>query len=163
MRLWLKSVPFDTHPFFGYCPLTDVVRYLCQLGYSEEHARYTIRFLFEAKCCESRDPIEEWAESIREIRGTDKGKYHVTVLANTFQYMDAISVDTPILNDAARAGILDVQAIRDRLLRCRTFVDYLNASVTSVPDSRAQQLWGEAHAAVAQEIAEVYERLNRTD
>jgi hypothetical protein len=74
----LASIP-EVSPSFGYGALSDVIRYLCQLGYSEEHARYTIRHIFYTQYCESADPIEDWSDTIRELRITTRGRYHINV------------------------------------------------------------------------------------
>ena len=153
------SVP-DTAPAFGYCALSDLVRYLCQLGYSEEHARVTAKHLFEKKCYESKDPIEEWSEAIRELKVTSLGKYHINVLSHKFQYIDAISVDTPILDDSVRQHVQDCFAIRERLTRSLQFLEYLNSCSKSLQDARAKQIWDDVHTTAKAAMIEIGKSIN---
>ena len=68
------SVP-DTAPAFGHVALSDLVRYLCQLGYSEEHARYTAKHLYEKKCYypgteeAHTNPTRQRGECLRALAG----------------------------------------------------------------------------------------------
>jgi len=151
---YLRAVPEES-PYQGWCTVTDVERYLCQLGYADEHARYTLRYLFNKRCCEAREPVEEWTEAIKEIRITSMGKYHISSLVGTFQYVDAITIDTPILEERLRAATRDVTFITDRLNRCDDFADYLNRCSSNIHDAGAKQLWKDAYDSLKKDIARV--------
>jgi hypothetical protein len=66
------------------------------------------------------------SDSADYVRVTTTGMYHVYELMKTFQYVDAMIVDTPILDATHRSGICDAGRIADRLARTRQFADYLN-------------------------------------
>ena len=53
--------------------------------------------LFGRQCCESKMPMEEWSDYVDAVRVTGIGRYHVTTLMKKFNYVDAVVVDTPIL------------------------------------------------------------------
>ena len=148
------NVP-DTAPTFGYCGVADLIRYLCQIGFSEEHVRFTTKHLYKKKCYEARDPIEEWSETIKEVKVTPLGKYHINVLAHKFQYIDAVLVDTPIIYDNVRQILLDSFAIRERLERSRRFLEYLDACSMSLHDARARQTWSYVRNAAKAEIVNI--------
>jgi hypothetical protein len=62
----------------------------------------------------------------RSFRVTTVGVYHVLKLIRTFTYIDAVVVDTPILDESTRAQLTYVDDIRERLSRAVTFCDYLD-------------------------------------
>jgi hypothetical protein len=154
---------FLKDPLYGGCLVADLIRYLCQFGYSEEHAQFTARLLFDRKCCEAVEPSEKWTDSIKEIRITSRGRYHVAVLVNVFQYIDAMIVDTPILDNAFRAKIGDKTFIKDRLERCKIFLEYLNRCSIHLHDSRATQIWIECYSNVTKDINAVEANLAKRE
>jgi hypothetical protein len=137
-----------------FCPTGDVIQYLCQLGYASEHARDTIELLYAKVCCTARVVGLRWSElrDTDSIRITSLGKYHVNALVNTFQYIDAITVDTPILDENVRKTTVDVQGITRRLNRSEAFVDYLDRCSNSIQDSDAITLWKPTFGKVKSEI-----------
>jgi GTPase SAR1 family protein len=60
------------------------------------------------------------------IRATTVGIYHVSKLCRQFAYIDAIIVDTPILDNAIRDKIIDTHDIQLRLNRAEMFCQYLD-------------------------------------
>ena len=128
-----------------------------KLGLTPRSSRagYTAKHLHEKKCYESRDPIEEWSEAIRELKVTSLGKYHINSLAHNFQYIDAISVDTPILDDSVRQSVKDCFTIRERLTRSRQFLEYLNGCGKSLQDARAKQIWGDVYSTAKAAMIEI--------
>ena len=157
---YLIGIP-ESHPAYGFCSLKDVVRYLCQQSLEESHVVWTIRYLFERKLIESRDPIEEWRNEMSDLRITTLGKYHETILLNQFTYVDAMAIDTPILKDDARTAIMDVFNINDRLKRAKNFVDYLNACSSAITGSAPKAVWLAAHTQVLDSIKNIESSVNR--
>jgi len=158
----LCKAPESVKAAYGFESLDSVLRYLAQIGYSEEHAMGTIRHLFERKCCEARIPQAEWNDKLRDIKITSLGRYQATVLVKTFSYMDAITVDTPILDDIARKEITDVVPIEARLSRCDVFISYLNKCSEVLQDAKAQELWRETYKAVKADIRLVQKRVEES-
>jgi hypothetical protein len=137
-----------------FCAVADIIQYLCQLGYAAEHVRDTIEFLYGKACCTSRVVGLRWSElsTADVIRITTLGRYHVNALVNSFQYFDAITVDTPILDEQVRKITVDVDGIIRRLNRADAFVDYLDKCSNSIQDSDAIQLWKDSFGQVKAEI-----------
>jgi hypothetical protein len=158
----LATVPRDS-PTYGFARLSYVVQHLLQAGYSNGHATWTLRLLFERQCIESRDPLEKWSDDISELRLTDLGRYHLVSLVNNFTYCDAMTVDTPILDDEAREKIVDTLKIRFRIERCLVFVDYLSEAATRVLDTQTRRLWREACERVKQYMADIQDDLDERD
>ena len=63
----------------------------------------------------------------RSYRISSLGAYCVHCLLNEFVYIDAMIVDTPILQKEIRSKIKDVTDITDRLERADIFRSYLDA------------------------------------
>ena len=139
----------------GFCAINDLEQYLCQLGFSGEHGRNTIEFLYNKHCCEGSIPGVEWDEIGDCVRITSLGRYHASHLVGTFQYLDAIIVDTPILDEELRARINDDRQIRSRLVRCREFIEYLDECSKLIQDSDAIQLWRDVYSSVADNIESI--------
>jgi hypothetical protein len=93
-----------------------------------------MRFLFEKKCCESVTPDGKWSEGGDRLRITTLGAYHVNVLLRSFIYLDAMVIDTPIIDDHFRKQIQDVWPIKQRLDRGYAFVSYLADCADSIRD-----------------------------
>lgn len=135
---YLDQIPTGT-PTFGYCRSADVIQFLCQVGYSDQHASETIRHLHGKDCCESRVPDQPWSGDADSIRMTSLGGYHLHSLARKFEYYDAIVVDTPILDREVRENIRDVRRIEDRLSRGEAFLQYLREASRSIFDGESAQ------------------------
>ena len=156
---FLIAVP-DAHPKYRFAKVLELYQHLQHAGYSASHASWTVEYLFTRKCIESRDPVEHWSDGVKEVRITSLGKYHIGDLCRTFQYLDAMSVDTPVMDDLARVKITDVGGIRERLERSKVFLSYLANAAHGITDSTTAGLWTEIHASVATEMSRIEESLN---
>ena len=61
-----------------------------------------------------------------QIRVTNSGIYHLRFLLNSFTYIDAIIVDTPILDESFKGKLLNETNIEKRLERASIFKSYLD-------------------------------------
>ncbi len=61
------------------------------------------------------------------LRITSLGAYALQFLCRQFTYVDAVVVDTPILDVDCRSKIADERDITGRLIRAEAFVDYLDS------------------------------------
>ena len=76
----------------------------------------------------------------------------------TFVYLDAMVIDTPIVDDSVAEQLDDVQDIEDRVARSRVFVDYLDSSWESVGSQEQAFDWRTARGPLNVD----YERIERT-
>ncbi len=60
------------------------------------------------------------------LRVTTLGLYHITRLCSRFEYVDAVIIDTPILDSNVRESVRDVPDIDSRLDRAECFRHYLD-------------------------------------
>jgi len=146
-------------PNYGYATVSQVVSTVCQIGFSDQHVAEGVEYLFEKGCLESKLSYDRWDRSIDVIRLTARGRYTVTTLVRTFNYVDAVCVDTPIVVDTFRDVLQDVLAIRDRLNRCRVFLKYLDQCAQSLADSQSFEFWVSISRDVQDEIARVESKL----
>lgn len=75
------------------------------------------------------------------LRTTSVGLYHVDQLTRLFSYVDAMIVDTPILDKKTRESIYDVKAIEDRLNRAEIFRNYLNEQWNTFDNTNLEFDW----------------------
>lgn len=105
----------------GYAATSDVYARLQSLGYTGAQIHRHVTLLHDAGCLESA----EHGINESQIRITRSGSYLHKSMITEFAYVDAVVVDTPILDIAARHEISDVFEINQRLGRAERFVSYL--------------------------------------
>lgn len=71
------------------------------------------------------------------LRATNEGIYHIRRLCRSFVYIDAMIVDTPILDKNVQQNIHDVMDILPRLDRAEYFRQYLDHQWSGL-----EHLWG---------------------
>lgn len=73
-----------------------------------------------------------------------------------------MTVDTPILDDAIRALIVDTQEIHSRLKRARDFTRYLERQAEHFTDADVRRVLSDIFTAVANDITDIEQELGRT-
>ncbi len=109
----------------GFVPVGEVYALCQKLGFSPNQIEAALKRCYEKLLILTG--ARRGPQTADTVRPTTSGLYHVDRLLRVFAYVDAMIVDTPILDPATQAGILDVDPITTRLSRCRTFVNYLDA------------------------------------
>jgi hypothetical protein len=71
--------------------------------------------------------MEQKSDSSSFYRITTIGAYYVRRLIARFEYVDAMIIDTPILNAQVRSQIYNDFSIKERLKRASIFTDYLDS------------------------------------
>jgi hypothetical protein len=111
----------------GFIPTVEVYERLQSMGFSPDQidlalARGCQRKLVETTARRIPKPGQDLPPS---IRATTIGLYHNEVLTSHFSYVDAMIIDTPILDPRVRGAVINVQSIEDRLKRFELFHAYL--------------------------------------
>ena len=140
---------------YGFIKLETIHSYMTSLGYSERQVTEAIDALFGKKCIEGRDFDEESPELGRDIRITSLGSYQIGTLVRKFDYLDAVVVDTPILDEQTRQKLWDARLIKDRTNRSREFLRYLDRAAMSLTDSDARRVWSDISLALVNHITDV--------
>ncbi len=95
-------------------------------------------------------------------RITSVGAYMHRAMLVTFSYVDAMIVDTPVLDPSIRSEISDVRSISDRLDRADVFCDYLESAWVSFVNPSALPFdWNERGLRLRRDISEARTRADR--
>lgn len=145
----------------GFVPTPDVYSFGQSMGFeSRQIARALDR-------CASANLIETTPRYIQEaVRGADSdqcritsaGAYIVHELMTDFQYLDAVGVDTPIVDSAARAAFSTGWGLEERLQRADGFRRYLDGQWTLLEGEDLPFEWLEASERARASIEEVRAR-----
>ena len=105
--------------------------------------------LIETAARRAPEPGRELPPSVRI---TSVGAYHLHRLTHMFTYLDAMIVDTPIIDRAIRETITNVLAIDERLERAKLFCNYLDAQWATIPSIAGPFSWPHCSNAVRSDI-----------
>lgn len=115
----------------GYVPSATVFEYGQRLGYLPEQVTAALDRCVRKELLEV-SPRYTAQESGHHYRVTTVGAYTVHRLICRFAYLDAVVVDTPIMDPALSARITDAGGIRERLARAEFFRVYLDKAWTEL-------------------------------
>lgn len=96
------------------------------------------------------------------LRVTTLGLYHVSRLCSRFEYIDAVILDTPILNSNVRELIHDVYNIDSRLERAEHFRGYLDTQWSEMCLQGQGFDWNNSSVGLKQQIDRIANR-NRSN
>jgi hypothetical protein len=148
---------------YGFISVTTLQGYMASLGYSANHVTETLSLLVKRDCLEGQDEYRDRETETpvlgEDVRITSLGSFHISTLVRTLEYVDAVTVDTPILDDETRGSIKDSEQIRDRLKRARIFVAYLDRQVECISDADARRVLSDIFTAVANDVTEIEKSL----
>lgn len=119
----------------GFFPTRDVCAELGRFGFVVDQVEHALRKLTNKKLIETTERVT-FDEGLQGLvgdmpiafRATTIGSYHCNRWGPTFSYMDAMLVDTPILEPSVRQEIsksIDSFDISKRLCRTELFDEYL--------------------------------------
>jgi len=137
----------------GTGTLTKHYGYMQELGYTFEQIETQVGRGIEGKLLQ---PSSE-APGSRSLRVTAAGIYMHKRMLNYFTYIDAIVVDTPIVDPAVRFQIADVHTIHERLERGAIFRAYLDEQWKFEADSTTFS-WPLASAALERDMRRIKAR-----
>lgn len=109
----------------GFVERRLVLDFMQGCGYRTEQTLSTLRRAFDKGLVISPEGIK--AETSGHIRITTAGAYLRKKLCVLMAYLDAIVVDTPVLDPDSRIKLGDARALEDRLHRAEDFLDYLDS------------------------------------
>ena len=138
----------------GFVETSGVYERLQGMGFTPDQidtaiARGHEKKLIETSARKLPEPGQRMPDSLRV---TPTGVYHTLRLAGEFQYLDAVVVDTPILDKMARGLIGDAKGFNQRLDRAETFARYLDEQWLKV-DVTADFDWRSASNALSRQVA----------
>jgi hypothetical protein len=138
----------------GYVDAVPLYEFAQSLGFNPGQVNFAVQRAIDKKLIEPSPAFLEKAEAVA-YRITTIGAYTAKRLCNYFQYVDAMIVDTPIVDDEARLSIGDTDDIDRRLVRATRFVDYLDTQWQTVGHKNVTWEWTGVSASLRDNIAEV--------
>ena len=135
----------------GFIPTGDICKELGRFGFVVDQVEHALRKLTNKKLIETTERVtfDEGLQGLvgdmpMAFRVTTIGVYHCNRWAPTFAYMDAMLVDTPILEGDVRTAIgnsIGSFDISKRYHRTTLFADYLNKCWLEFDDSPVYFNW----------------------
>lgn len=151
---------------YGFIPVATLQNYMASIGYSANHVMDSLSLLVKRDCLEGQDEYRDREKETpvlgEDVRITSLGSFHITTLVRTFQYVDAVTVDTPILDDETRELVKDVEGISNRLKRARVITRYLNRQAEHLTDADARRVLSDIFTAVANDISDAEQDSGKT-
>jgi hypothetical protein len=95
-------------------------------------------------------------------RITTVGAYTTRVLLTYFSYIDAVLIDTPIVDEQYRALMQDVHTLAERVRRSEYFRLYLDRQWMKVRGDGLPWYWADTSRKLSADIREVGRRADRT-
>jgi hypothetical protein len=152
---YLSKTSIDPDVTLGYVKESDLIGYLASLGYSHAVVAEAIEYLVNGHCVEKHLLADSPSRSSRLLRITPLGRFHIFSLLPMFQYLDAIIIDTPIIDESVRRKIDDVEQIHERLARTEAFLSYLDDCSRAIKDGELLAEWRRGAALARENISEV--------
>ncbi len=111
----------------GFIEIKSIYDYMQDIGFLPNQINSTLQIALNKQLIESEKRlINSNGELPNLFRVTTLGLYHINILLRNFTYIDAIIIDTPILNDSIKKKISNVVSINERLTRSELFSSYLD-------------------------------------
>lgn len=141
----------------GFVERHLVLEFMQSAGFTVEQVLPHIRRAFDKGLLSSPEGLKD--EGANRLRITTAGAYSRKKLCGLFSYLDAVVVDTPIVDSAARALINDARAIDDRLRRAEQFINYLDKCWQEAPELHDKFDWEPLSTNALKQISEIRSRL----
>jgi hypothetical protein len=138
----------------GYVDAEPIYEFAQSLGFSPAQVNFAIKRAIEKKLIEPSPAFLEKAEAVA-YRITTIGAYTIKQLCKYFAYVDAMIVDTPIVDDKVRASIGDNDDIDRRLERSVRFGDYLDSQWQAIGHKNITWEWIGISNALRDNISQV--------
>lgn len=146
----------------GFIETSIVYQLLQGFGFTPEQIDIAV-----IKCCSNKliqtagRKMPKKSEDIpRSLRATTVGLYHINKLINLFTYLDAIIVDTIILDADVYDRIQNVQDIAARIARVEIYKGYLDKCWENLIEAKSILNWESKSLELSEEIQFIKRRIN---
>ncbi len=140
----------------GFVQMEAITSFCQNLGFLPSQIEFAIRHAVMRRLLQASPRNRD--DQRRRHRITTVGAYTYKKLMGTFVYLDAVVVDTPIVDDAFANRLDDCQEIEARVERAKLFTEYLSESWEPFRGDDHAFDWDE----VRQPLERDYERIERT-
>jgi len=138
----------------GFVGASDVFDEGQRIGYAASQIDAALRRSLDAGLIESN--LRGLSEGERDrFRITTIGAYSIKRLITLFTYVDAMVVDTPILDPKASELLVDARLVEERLARADAFRRYLDRAWVSLADAESAFDWPPASRELEIDIEQI--------
>lgn len=141
----------------GFVDTGLVHSHLAALGFTSDQVVAHLNRAEERKLVQSNVAGHESSH----VRVTAAGGYMHKRMVAVFSYVDAVVVDTPIVDPSVRSQIVDAKQIDDRLARVELFAEYLDAQWRPLVDRTTAFDWPGAREELRRDVTSTRERARR--
>ena len=129
----------------GFMEVSKVYDYLQGLGFIVDQIDAAIIRAYRKKLIQSsgRRIPQIGIQMPQALRVTTIGLYHIRALCRLFTYIDAVIIDTPILDSTIRTTLRNVvdDTLMARLNRARVFRKYLDDQWKTLPTAKVEEVF----------------------
>jgi hypothetical protein len=134
----------------GYADVGQVMAFAQGLQFTPAQVEFALSYCDNKRLLQSSgDPANLQR---RAYRITTVGAYTYKRLMGTFVYVDAVLVDTPIVDAEHATQLADHRDVEERLQRARHFMEYLDAQWQNVSQGNLPFSWEETRALLAADL-----------
>jgi GTPase SAR1 family protein len=147
----------------GFVDVGHVVHFAQSLGFRPDQIAGALEDARTSRLLTARATDTDGSH-FRAWRITTLGSYSIARLVRSFTYLDAIVVDTPVLDSEARGQLEDLRPIgnmESRLARADRFIDYLDNCWNPLAAGSLPFDWPAVAAAVRTDIRDTRQRVTR--
>ena len=152
----------QTSDLDGFVLRDEVITHLSSLGFRASQISVAINRMVNWKLVEL-DTKEQQRDGDPQFEGhlrlTTVGAYYFRRLVGTFEYLDAVVVDTPIMDSGTRLSVRNAQTIDGRLNRAELFCDYLDSQWGELGESGSVFDWNNTVAGTRQQIERIRSKI----
>ncbi len=148
----------------GYVDGIGLLDFAQAFGFTTDQIVSALDKCLRFKLIESHDKLGATGENAHVknfYRVTTIGSYYYRRLISTFSYIDAMIVDTPIVDSGYRAAIGTAQSIQERLDRVEKFRAYLDDQWRPLQAGGIEFEWQDSSSELHANITRVRSRLTR--
>ena len=138
----------------GYVPVEQLYSFAQQLGFEQDQIASALEH-GRAKRLLNASPRYSGDNLYLNYRITSVGAYTTKVLLGYFAYLDAVSVDTPIVDLSYRQLIHDARSLTERVVRTEYFRVYLDKQWAKIAGQNLPWEWPAASRQAADDVRRV--------
>jgi hypothetical protein len=141
----------------GYVDAAPFYEFAQSLGFAPSQVNFAVQRAIDKKLIEPSPAFLDKAEAVA-YRITTIGAYTIKQLCKYFSYVDAMIVDTPIVDDKTRVSIGDIDDIDRRLERATRFADYLDSQWQAIGHKNITWDWKGVSTALRADIDAIHRK-----
>lgn len=143
----------------GYVTADDLYLFAQRLGFNVDQIEAALEHAVVKRLL---DVIPRYSGDVPRLhyRITTVGAYTTRILLAYFAYIDAVVIDTAIVDDQYRNLIEDVHTVSDRLARAEYFRLYLDRQWTKIAGNGLPWHWSDTSKRLAEDLHKIGSRID---